>query len=387
MTSIKNKNIPKIVKCLRLQCAKTTPKPCWIRSTPPLLKGVNLHGFLLSEIGLGESARLLHAALTSQGVAVAACNRVLAGRQNDDRFLALLSSDAPYSVSLCVDGLLGFRGLRHEICRQKVNVAYPFWELETIPQKYVTYLSHFDRIWAPSTFIYQTLVAHGVERVDLIKHPLLMPEALPAPRASGGPLKFLVFFDFDSFPARKNPEAAVTAFRAAFPTQTDVTLTVKVRGQRDVGRRDWLAAQAAADPRIAIRDQTYSRAQMETLMADHDVFLSLHRSEGLGLGCAEAIAAGKIVVATDYGGSTDFVTEQTGFPVAWTALAVEKDDYILVEDTKWADPAVDDAANKLRQIYDDLDAAHAKAVTAFTHLAQNHAIHHIGALMKGKLKI
>ena len=37
-----------------------------------------------------------------------------------------------------------------------------------------------------------------------------------------------------------------------------------------------------------------------------DVYVSLHRAEGFGLGMAEAMKMGKAVIATNYSGNTDF---------------------------------------------------------------------------------
>ena len=382
----KNKNnIPKLVQCLRTQCAPATPKPCWLRSGQPLSEGVNIHGYFLSEIGLGESARLVHAALAGQNIAVAACNRFLDGRQNDDRFRHQISETAPYNISLSVDGLLGFRRLRHQICKKKHNIAYPFWELETLPKKYVEYLKRFDSIWAASTFVYETMRSHGLENDDLIKHPLLIPASKPDFLLSNDSLRILFFFDFDSFPARKNPEAAINAFKQAFKNQRDVRLTVKTRGDRDLGRRQWLMEQSAADPRIHVLDKTLTREEMTKLMVNHDVFLSLHRSEGLGLGCAEALAAGKIVVATDYSGTTDFVNEKTGFPVAWRRIPVAADEYVLAENASWADPSVDDAAAQLRAIYDNPSAASLRAQEGYTLLVANHSLSVVGRGMRDAL--
>jgi glycosyltransferase involved in cell wall biosynthesis len=378
-------NIPKLVQCLRVQCAPETPKPCWLRSGPPLPEGVNVHGYFLSETGLGESARLVHAALIGQNIKVVACNRILEGRQNDERFTDVTSAVAPYNVGLSITGLTGFRGLRHEICRRKHNIAHPFWELEAIPDRYLIYLKRFDSIWAPSTFVYETLISHGLKNVTLVKHPMMAPASTPKFGIPKDMLKLLFFFDFDSYSARKKPEAAIHAFKLAFKSQRDVSLTVKTRGTRDNGRRQWLEEQAAADPRIEIIDRTLTRQEMINLMADHDVFLSLHRSEGLGLGCMEALAAGKIVVATDYGGSTDFVNSKTGFPVAWQRIDVGVGEYVLGENASWADPSVDDAATQLRKIYDDPIAASLKAREGFKQLIENHSVSSVGNVMKDTL--
>jgi glycosyltransferase involved in cell wall biosynthesis len=54
---------------------------------------------------------------------------------------------------------------------------------------------------------------------------------------------------------------------------------------------------------------------MNGLLAAADVFVSLHRSEGFGLGLAEAMLLGKPVVGTAYSGNADFLDDTTGYPV------------------------------------------------------------------------
>ena len=376
-----NKNLTKLLQCYRAQCAEETPKPCWLGGKATLERGINLYGFLLSETGLGESARLLYYALSTQNVKIAACNRILKDRQNDVRFADIVSDKSSFNVSLTVDGLTGFKRLRYQICKQKFNIAYPFWELDTIPAKYIDYLGKYERIWAPSGFIGEMLQRYGFSNVDIVKHPISLPVEEPDFFVRSGPLKILFHFDFDSFPARKNPEAAIHAFKSAFPGKEDVTLTVKARGKNDLGRRQWLAEQAAADPRIKVVDQLMTRQEVNDMTAAHDVFMSLHRSEGLGLGCAEALAAGKAVVATDYGGSTEFINEQTGYPVQWSRIDVGPDDYILAENSTWADPSVEHAATALRSIYDDPLQAREKARKGFQNLVDNHSYEAVGRRM------
>ena len=376
-----NKNLTKLLQCYRAQCAEETPKPCWLGGKISLERGINLYGFLLSETGLGESARLLYSALSTQNVKIAACNRILKDRQNDVRFVDIVSDKSPFNVSLTVDGLTGFKRLRYQICKQKFNIAYPFWELDTIPAKYIDYLGKYERIWAPSGFIGEMLQRYGFSNVDIVKHPISLPVEEPDLFVRSGPLKILFHFDFDSFPARKNPEAAIHAFKSAFPGKEDVLLTVKARGENDLGRRQWLAEQAAADQRIKVVDQLMTREEVNDMTAAHDVFISLHRSEGLGLGCAEALAAGKAVVATDYGGSTEFINEQTGYPVQWSRIDVGPDDYVLAENSTWADPSVEHAATALRSIYADPEKARKKARKGFQNLVDNHSYEAVGRRM------
>ena len=117
-------------------------------------------------------------------------------------------------------------------------------------------------------------------------------------------------------------------------------------------------------------------------MADCDVFVSLHRSEGFGFGAAEALAAGKAVVATDYGGTTDFITETTGYPVPFQLQPVKKGEYVEPDEQVWADASLEAAAAALRSIYDNSTEAASRTESGFNLLKTNHSPEQGGAIMK-----
>jgi len=50
---------------------------------------------------------------------------------------------------------------------------------------------------------------------------------------------------------------------------------------------------------------------MASLITCSDVYVSLHRSEGFGLGIAEAMLAGRPAIATAYSGNMDFMISRT----------------------------------------------------------------------------
>ena len=63
--------------------------------------------------------------------------------------------------------------------------------------------------------------------------------------------------------------------------------------------------------------ESLPREELLALYGCCDVFLSLHRSEGFGRGLAEALQLGVDVIATDFGGNTDFCTGPLAHPVRW----------------------------------------------------------------------
>jgi glycosyltransferase involved in cell wall biosynthesis len=361
-------------------------KPCLLLKNEFLPDGLDIFGFFLSEIGLGQSARLYHAAAASQNISVTAVNRSLPGREAEPAFQGLLSRHGRHRIGLNIAGLVAFRKISREICSQRRNIALPLWELDTVSAHRIKSLRGFETLWAPSNFIKESLERSTNRPVALVRHPLHITTSTMPERDPANPLRILFFFDFDSFSTRKNPEGAVKAFQLAFHRNEDVLLTIKTRGGSDVGRRSWLLHQASLDSRIRVIDETLPYEEIRSLLEQHDVFLSLHRSEGFGLGCAEALALGKIVVSTDYGGTRDFISEATGFPVSYKTVPVGEGEYIDAKGAVWAEPSIEHAAQRLREIYDTPEMAWEKARKGRQHLSRHHSVEVVGARLRDLLE-
>lgn len=344
-----------------------------------LQDGLCVTGYLLSEIGLGQAARNLVYACDAVRLQVSCRTLPLTGRDNDTEFASKCNPVVDRKAQVIVIGLPGVDQYRHEIAPGRLNVLLPFWELGRIPPEWHAGIRAFDEVWAPSQFVASAFSEISGVTARHVPQPVRLPVRMPAARSQRATLRFLTFLDFDSFVARKNPQAAVTAFRAAFPpSRRDVELVVKTRGERDEGLRLWLGEVAAQDDRIEIVDHTLDRMEMDALMKGCDAFVSLHRSEGFGFGAAEALAAGKPVVATDYGGTTDFINEFTGYPVAYTLAPVRRGEYVQTRGQVWATPDTDAAVEALRAISASPAEAEARARRGFALLQEQHSLAVVG---------
>ena len=341
--------------------------------------GLCLSGYLCSEIGLGEAARILAHACDAQRLPLSFRRLPLPGRENEQEFATKCNEVSDRKAQLMVFGLASLDRFVNAPTRGAVNILYPYWELARVPPQWLPLVRLFDEVWAPSTFIASAFPDTLGRPVRLVRQPVHLPAAAPPPRSGRQKLRLFTYLDFDSFGARKNPTAAVNAFRAAFaPTQRDVELVVKIRGTHDHGLRRWLMSAASADQRIQVIDRTLDRMRMQELMSECDVFVSLHRSEGFGFGAAEALAAGKAVVATDYGGTTDFITPATGYPVDYVLEPVRAGEYVETEGQVWATAREDAAVAALRAVHADPAEADARARRGFALLQAQHSLPVIG---------
>jgi glycosyltransferase involved in cell wall biosynthesis len=342
--------------------------------------GLCIAGYLCSEIGLGEAARNLAHACDTQRMPLSFRRLPLPGRENEQEFATKCNKVSDRKAQLMVFGLASLDRFVNAPTRGAINILYPYWELARVPPQWLPLARLFDEVWAPSTFIASAFPDTLGRPVRLVRQPVHLPAAVPPPRRGRDALRLFTYLDFDSFGARKNPTAAVNAFRAAFAAaQRDVELVIKIRGTHDNGLRRWLMRAASDDQRITVIDRTLDRLRMQELMAGCDVFVSLHRSEGFGFGAAEALAAGKAVVATDYGGTTDFITPATGYPVDYVLEPVQPGEYVESEGQVWATARQDAAVAALRAIHDDPAEADARAHRGFALLAAQHALPVVGA--------
>lgn len=254
------------------------------------------------------------------------------------------------------------------------KVLRTYWELPAAPAAWQPMLRGIDEIWAPNNFVAKAF--RDIFDGDIVVIPPCIEPSTDAPPArahyglENGRFYFLFTFDYFSFPARKNPQGVLAAFKEAFPDPSEaVGLVLKstgATGHHPELKRAFLAA-SKADTRIRILDKNMSRSDAHGLIQACDCYVSLHRSEGFGFGMAEAMFYEKPVVATRYSGNTDFLTDETGFPVDFHLRAVGEDEYVWPHQQVWAEPNIRSAVDAFRTVYErpDIRRQRAEAGAAF----------------------
>jgi 2-polyprenyl-3-methyl-5-hydroxy-6-metoxy-1,4-benzoquinol methylase len=150
-------------------------------------------------------------------------------------------------------------------------------------------------------------------------------------------------------------------------------LIKSINGDIRLNDLERLRAEIGDRPDIRLVDGYYTAAEKDGLVALCDCYVSLHRSEGLGLTMAEAMAAGKPVIATGYSGNMHFMTPENSFPVDYALTRVAAGCQPYPEDAWWADPDSDHAAHLMRHVYEQPHEAAAKGQRARADMLQRHS--------------
>ncbi|MDO1557894.1 glycosyltransferase family 4 protein [Brevundimonas sp. 2R-24] len=248
----------------------------------------------------------------------------------------------------------------------RYRIGYWAWETPEAPAHWVRPARWMHEIWTPSRFVADSLQAAFDRagetelgaRLRVMPHPVEAPDIGPDREGFGledGVCYALTSFDGRSSFARKNPWAAIEAWRRAFPEPAQNARLLVRAVQIDVdpaSARD-LRELAAQRPDIVLSTRPLNRARMWRLLASVDFVVSLHRSEGFGLVPAEAMAMGRPAVATGWSATGEYIDDTCGAPVSYDLIPVEDASGRYRGDLFWADPHVDAAARAIRRLTED----------------------------------
>jgi glycosyltransferase involved in cell wall biosynthesis len=252
------------------------------------------------------------------------------------------------------------------------NAGIWFWEAEQVPEAYRHAFNLVDEVWAPSLFIATALERTGFGQVVSIVLPVPVPTWSTALTRQdlGLPEGFVVLFTFDfaSVFERKNPLGLLEAYCRAFDPDDGAHLVLKTVGGDQHWQQMELLRSSINRPDILVMDGAVTSHRVKALMELSDCYASLHRSEGFGLGMAEAMALGKPVIATAWSANLEFMDEDTAYLVPADAIPIPDDVAVYGGLGRWADPDLDAAAEALRRIHDDPVGATARGARARRHL-------------------
>ncbi len=332
--------------------------------------GLNIVGFLTADLGVGESARCMVRAADAAGLPAALVPLKLncKNRLGDQTYADRLQEANPHPVNVIHVDPPASRDIDHHhgpgFRADRYNIGYFAWELPEFPDAWLPALDYYDEIWCPSDFTANAIRLKAPVPVLTMPHAIAFPR--PAETADQlrtrfalppGAFLFLTLFDLNSYSARKNPRAAIAAFRqAGLPAAGPGAAGLVIKVQNAEGNEADFAAlqQSVRDlPGVILLTGTLARAEIYALEAACDAFVSLHRSEGFGLALAECMYLGKPVISTDWSAPAEFVNRENGCPVRARLVTLEETHGPYARGSIWADPDPTEAADWMRTLTAD----------------------------------
>ncbi|MDY7523892.1 glycosyltransferase [Sphingomonas sp. 10B4] len=377
-------------------CARENPVLMLGKDTGTV-PGINLIGYIKAELGIGEAARSLGAAARSAEIPYSVIDMGFqtASRQTDGTALAsAVAAKQPIDI-LYVNAdqtpstLNHLRRIDHDAA---LRIGAWHWEQPLLPERYLGSFAGLNEVWVPTSFVQEAVAS--IAPIPVVKIPNAVEFEIPNnPRRArfGLPSRaflVLMMYDFHSYQYRKNPDAAIAAFRLAAKGHNDAVLVIKtLNASIHQQEYDALKLSIADLGNVVYIDQPLARAEVYELQACCDALLSLHRAEGFGLAPAELMFLGKPVIATGWSGNMDFMTPMNSYPVNYTLEPLTRAHGPYQVGQLWAEADIDHASWCLKQAMEGGEAVARKRQLAAADIRANHSFNAVGQQIRARLSL
>ncbi len=256
------------------------------------------------------------------------------------------------------------------------------YEADRLPSHWVDAADEcLDLAFVPTRFAYDVAVASAIPEAKLALAPFGVDREIFRPDGPAAVLPTGRSFNFLAVAAphiRKGLSELTEAFRRAFTPSEDVGLVIKCPTLAGLGKRPWEYACTGdfmgeeRGGQISLLAVSLSEEEMARLYRACDVYCQPSYGESFGLAPLEALACGKPVIATGWGGLLSFLNDEN----AWLA------DFEMVDASSFsydwksgppvraAGPNVAHLAELLRRSYEDSPERKRKASAALATAAR-----------------
>lgn len=326
--------------------------------------GVNLCGYIRGNFGLSEATRQLARNLQAANIPFTIISYTASAyhsKVDNHDWDTYISNEFKYNINIMLNGASNAsffsKVTASEAYRDRYNIGYWFWELPEFYEDWTSEFDYVDEVWAATKFNKDAYEARTNKPVKVMPLSMSVPVDESCTREYFGlpedKFIFLVTYDVRSVSTRKNPQAAVKAFINEFKEDEKAMLVIKMSAPKDWNGEDDLINSVKDQSNVKIINQTFSKPVINALINCCDVYVSLHRSEGLGLGPAEAMYLGKPVIMTGWSGNMEYANNDNSCLVDYDIIELKENIPPYRKGSHWADANIEDASRYMRKLYED----------------------------------
>ena len=360
--------------------------------------GVTLLGYIKSEHGVGESARHVAEALEKTGYQWNAYDFEInnLSRQQNEELAEKITNTISNPVLLMNINADQTPVVKENLPSEQWDESYKigiwYWELPVFPDRWLPSIDMVDEIWAPTRFIQDAISMKAKCPVIYMPLPMELERPKEVSRKKYGfsseTFLFINMYDTLSMQSRKNPTAVIQAFKKAFdPDDLSVGLIVKLNNSNILEKDyEYLRQIKGNYKNIYFLPRILDRMEVNELIMMCDAAVSLHRSEGLGLLCQEAMYLGKPVIATNWSGNIDFMSDNEACMVNYKLINVGQDVGPYEAWQMWADADVDHASEFMSKLYKDRDLCSKLGENARKRILREYSAEVCGRRMQSRLE-
>lgn len=238
------------------------------------------------------------------------------------------------------------------------KIGYCTWETDKLPNKWVDDLNQMDEIWVPSTYNKQTFLNSGVNiNITVFPHVFLEQNLFLKDKIElldvynrNIPNDKFTFYCIAEYSERKGIDDLIKVFNKINKKYKDVQLLLKLHHKNySKDNIDYLLKKFKCYPNIYIILKNINNDKLLKIHSLGDCYVSLHKGEGFGLCLYDAVNYKKKIIATNYGGPTDYLTKEHQL-VNYKINSVNISDDWHTHEQQWAYPDLDDAYVKMENI-------------------------------------
>jgi len=252
----------------------------------------------------------------------------------------------------------------NQYCNKKKNVAYLVWEGDKIPLSWVDCITNerITQVWVPSSHVYNAIKNTIKKEWDIIKNKIkIIPHGVDLNIfqqviSKKEILTFICNKGFRGEDDRGGIQHSLKAFiqefnkgEARLLLKINPAYTLPIESIAQIIQKYQFDAGKPNDkmPEILIRMDNLNQNQLSNLYNEADVFLNATEGEAFSLCALESMACGLPTISTNFGGQTDFVTNENGWLIDYELKPVEHE--LMYEGVSWAKPNIEQLRKAMRE--------------------------------------